>query len=80
MPKIKPLNWKDLEKIFIASGFRFVRQEGNHRSTKTGISRPIVIPTHEEVAVSIKGYNRKYKQSLLKVNHLGKLLRSMDWP
>lgn len=35
-------------------GFRFARQEGSHRSyMKQGISRPIVIPTYDEVPVSI---------------------------
>jgi predicted RNA binding protein YcfA (HicA-like mRNA interferase family) len=60
MPKIKPLNWKVLEKIFMAYGFRFARQEGSHRSyTKPGISRPIVRPKHEEVAVPIIRNNLK---------------------
>lgn len=54
MPRMMPIHWKLLEKVFIASGFRFVRQEGSHRSyTKPGIFRPVVIPTYEEVPVAI---------------------------
>ncbi len=54
MPKITPIHWKLLEKVFLAKGFRFARQEGSHRSyIKPGISRPIVIPTYEEVPVAI---------------------------
>jgi len=54
MPRITPIPWKSLEKVFLAVGFRFVRQEGSHRSyTKPGIIRPVVIPTYDEVPVSI---------------------------
>ncbi len=54
MPRITPIHWKCLEKVFFANGFRFVRQEGSHRSyTKPGIFRPVVIPTYEEVPVAI---------------------------
>jgi predicted RNA binding protein YcfA (HicA-like mRNA interferase family) len=60
MPKIRPINWKDLEKVFLAHGFQFDRQEGSHRSyTKQGVSHPIVIPTYEEVPVSIIRNNLK---------------------
>lgn len=54
MPKITPLRWKTLEKVFLACGFQFAHQEGSHRSyKKEGISRPIVIPAYQEVPVSI---------------------------
>jgi len=54
MPRITPIHWKLLEKVFLANGFRFVRQEGSHRSyTKPGIFRPVVIPKYEEVPVAI---------------------------
>jgi len=54
MPKIIPIHWRRLEKVFFSAGFRFARQEGSHRSyTKPGIARPIVIPTYDEVPVSI---------------------------
>jgi predicted RNA binding protein YcfA (HicA-like mRNA interferase family) len=49
-----------LEKVFLLAGFRFVRQEGSHRSyVKPGIPRPIVIPTYNEIPVSIIRTNLK---------------------
>jgi len=60
MPKIIPIHWRRLEKVFISVGFRFARQEGSHRSyTKPGVARPIVIPTYDEVPVSIIRNNLK---------------------
>jgi len=60
MPKIIPIHWKRLEKVFLSAGFRFTRQEGSHRSyTKPGVPRPIVIPTYDEVPVSIIRNNLK---------------------
>ena len=54
MPKIIPIHWRRLEKVFLSVGFRFAREEGSHRSyTKPGVARPIVIPTYDEVPVSI---------------------------
>jgi len=52
MPKFTPVDWRTLERIFFAVGFRFARQEGSHRSyVKPGVSRPVVISTYAEVAV-----------------------------
>jgi predicted RNA binding protein YcfA (HicA-like mRNA interferase family) len=60
MPRITPVHWKDLEKVFLACGFRFARQEGSHRSyVKEGVLRPIVIPTYVDVPVSIIRTNLK---------------------
>jgi predicted RNA binding protein YcfA (HicA-like mRNA interferase family) len=60
MPRITPVHWKPLEKVFLAAGFQFARQEGSHRSyTKPGILRPVVIPTYDEVSVSIIRNNLK---------------------
>jgi predicted RNA binding protein YcfA (HicA-like mRNA interferase family) len=54
MPRITPVHWKVLESVFLAAGFRFVRQEGSHRSyRKEGIIRPVVIPTYVEIPVAI---------------------------
>jgi predicted RNA binding protein YcfA (HicA-like mRNA interferase family) len=58
MPRIAPVDWRTLERVFLAAGFRFVRQQGSHRSyAKPGISRPIVIPTYDEIPVSIIRHN-----------------------
>jgi predicted RNA binding protein YcfA (HicA-like mRNA interferase family) len=54
MPRITPVHWAVLEKVFLAAGFRFARQEGSHRSyIKPGVSRPIVIATYDEIPVAI---------------------------
>lgn len=55
-----PVHWKVLEKVFLAVGFRFARQEGSQGSyTKPGILRPVVIPTYDEVPVAIIRNNLK---------------------
>ncbi len=60
MPKITPIHWKRLEKVILMAGFRFVRQSGSHRSyVKEGVSRPIVIPTYNEIPVSLIRNNLK---------------------
>ncbi len=60
MPRIVPIHWKDLERVFLLAGFRFVRQEGSHRAyVKDGLPRPVVIPTYTEVPVSIIKNNLK---------------------
>ena len=60
MPRMTPVHWRVLEQVFLAAGFRFVRQQGSHRSyVKPGIVRPIVIPTYDEIPVSIIRNNLK---------------------
>lgn len=60
MPRITPVHWRTLEQVFLAAGFRFARQQGSHRSyMKAGIARPIVIPTYDEIPVSIIRNNLK---------------------
>ena len=60
MPKITPIHWRTLEKVFLAAGFRFARQQGSHRSyVKAGVLRPVVVPTYDEVPVAIIHNNLK---------------------
>ena len=62
MPRISPIHWKVLEKIFLAAGFKFARQEGSHRAyVKKGILRPVIIPTYSEVPVTIIRNNLKQR-------------------
>jgi predicted RNA binding protein YcfA (HicA-like mRNA interferase family) len=45
MPKITPIHWQNLEKVFLKAGFRFLRQQGSHRSySKEAIAK--VRPRH----------------------------------
>ena len=54
MPKLSPVSYKDLVRIFEADGFRCVRTEGDHMVfTKAGVLRPIVIPKYSSVPVFI---------------------------
>ncbi|OGZ35628.1 MAG: hypothetical protein A3I88_00700 [Candidatus Portnoybacteria bacterium RIFCSPLOWO2_12_FULL_39_9] len=54
MPKITPLDYKKLVKIFETEGFKIIRQKGDHIIlTKTGTPRPIVIPMYKEVPVFV---------------------------
>jgi predicted RNA binding protein YcfA (HicA-like mRNA interferase family) len=54
MPKLNPVSYKQLVKVFEAEGFRCVRIEGDHMVfTKTGVLRPVVIPKYSTVPVFI---------------------------
>ena len=54
MPKLVPIDWRKLEAVFLRAGFEFKRQEGSHRSyMKSGLLRPVVIPTYASVPVFI---------------------------
>lgn len=44
MPKITPINYKILLKVFKYESFKIVRQRGDHiMMTKEGVKRPLVI-------------------------------------
>ena len=54
MPKLSPVSYKQLVRVFEADGFRCVRQEGDHMVfTKIGVIRPVVIPKYNAVPVFI---------------------------
>jgi predicted RNA binding protein YcfA (HicA-like mRNA interferase family) len=54
MPKLSPVSYKQLVKVFEADGFRCVRIEGDHMVfTKPGVIRPVVIPKYSAVPVFI---------------------------
>jgi predicted RNA binding protein YcfA (HicA-like mRNA interferase family) len=60
MPKFAPVDWRTWERVFLSAGFRFLRQEGSHRSdAKPGVSRPVVIPAYREIPVFIIRNNLK---------------------
>jgi predicted RNA binding protein YcfA (HicA-like mRNA interferase family) len=44
----------------LTAGFELARHRGSHRSyTKAGVSRPVIIPTYDEVPVAIIRNNLK---------------------
>ena len=54
MPRLTPLPYQRLCRVFELAGFKLVREEGDHRVyTKPGIMRPIVIPCYRAVPVFI---------------------------
>jgi predicted RNA binding protein YcfA (HicA-like mRNA interferase family) len=54
MPAIRPVHYQVLVRLFEQDGFRFCRQEGDHRIyVKPGVRRPLVIPTYRAVPVFI---------------------------
>ena len=60
MPKLSPVSYKQLVKVFEAEGFRCVRTEGDHMVfTKDGVVRPVAIPRYPAVPVFIIKNNLK---------------------
>lgn len=54
MPKLSPVPYQRLVKVFEADGFRYVRTEGDHLVfTKPGVIRPVVIPKYASVPMFI---------------------------
>ena len=54
MPKLTPLDWQTLVRIFEADGFEVDRRKGSHVIlSKPGVARPIVIPMYSDVGVDI---------------------------
>ena len=60
MPKLSPVSYKQLVKVFEAEGFICVRTEGDHMVfAKPGITRPVVIPRYAQVPIFIIKNNLK---------------------
>jgi predicted RNA binding protein YcfA (HicA-like mRNA interferase family) len=54
MPRLTPVHYSALIKVFRKKGYSIKRHEGSHIvMNKPGASRPIIIPTYAEVGVSI---------------------------
>jgi len=54
LPRLTPVSWKTLKKIFEKAGFVENRTEGSHIvMVKDGISRPIIIPKYDEIGLDI---------------------------
>lgn len=50
MPKITPIHYKKLVKVFEKAGFHYVRTKGDHLIyEKEGILRPVVIPAYKQI-------------------------------
>jgi len=54
MPKPSPIHYRLLCCVFERAGFRQAREEGSHLIyTKTGVTRPIVIPKYRALPVFV---------------------------
>jgi predicted RNA binding protein YcfA (HicA-like mRNA interferase family) len=54
MPKLSPVSYRVLVRIFERDGFSCVREEGDHLVfTKPGVMRPVVIPKYGSVPVFV---------------------------
>lgn len=54
MPKITPVDWRILVRVFEFTGFQHDRTKGSHYvMTKAGVIRPVVIPMYDEVGLDI---------------------------
>lgn len=50
MPRISPIHYRKLAKVFEEKGFVYLRTQGDHLIyTKNGIVRPVVIPKYREI-------------------------------
>lgn len=73
MPRITPIHYRRLAKVFEKKGFKYLRTEGDHLVYgKKGIIRPIIIPMYREIPEFIilrnlktAGINRKEYLKLL---------------
>ena len=54
MPRLTPVHYKTLLKVFEAYGCRYVRKEGSHHILEyPGARRSVVIPEYDEVDIEI---------------------------
>ena len=60
MPKIKPISYKKLIKVFLKAGCELKRKKGSHHILRCpGAKRAIVIPEYDEIDVEIIKNNLK---------------------
>lgn len=54
MVSIKPISWKEFEKVMLYVGCRYERKKGDHRIyTRIDLKRPVVFPQDKEIPVFI---------------------------
>ncbi len=50
MTKLRPLHWKEIEKVILRCGCEFIKQEGSHRKYwRDDFTRPIILPVYKIV-------------------------------
>ena len=54
MPKLAPVDWRTLVRVFELDGFKQERTKGSHIClVKEGVKRAVVIPTYPELGLDI---------------------------
>lgn len=54
VPRLTPVDCRLFVRFFESRGYRRDRQKGSHLAlVKPGIARPIVVPMHDEVSVTV---------------------------
>jgi len=54
LPRIRPISYRKLARVFESAGFEFDRQKGDHMVyVKEGAKRPLIIPRYREVPVFV---------------------------
>ena len=54
MPKLAPVDWRTLVRVFEADGFVHERTQGSHMIlVKPGIARPVVVPRYAQIRPDI---------------------------
>lgn len=54
MPKLAPVDWQTLVKVFEADGFKNNRTTASHIvMVKAGVARPVIIPKYDEIGRDI---------------------------
>ena len=57
MPRLIPIDYRKLAKVFEKKGFVYVRTQGDHLVyQKAGLLRPIIIPKYKEIPENLKHY------------------------
>lgn len=76
MPRLTPIHYRKLAKVFEKKGFIYERTKGDHMVyIKEGVSRPIVIPMYKEIPEFI--ILRNLKTAAITRNEYIKLLREI---
>lgn len=54
MPRLTPLDWRKIVRIFEQLGYRRAGQTGSHiKLEKPGVARPLIVPRYDEVGLDI---------------------------
>lgn len=54
MPRLAPLPWHKLVRVFEKIGYKYAGTKGSHvKLEKAGCARPLIIPKYDEVGVDI---------------------------